>query len=65
MVPFRIKDVRSLFKELESNDCLGIDCLKILKEILIQTEKSDLLEKVNEFKRLLILETLAGIGSCD
>ena len=32
---------------------------------LIQTEKSDLLEKVDEFKRLLIVETLAGIGSCD
>ena len=32
---------------------------------LIQTEKSDLLEKVDEFERLLILETLAGIGSCD
>ena len=65
VVPFRIKDVRSLFKQLESNDCLGIDCLKILKEILIQTEKSDLLEKVDEFKRRLILETLAGIQSCD
>ena len=48
VVPFRIKDVRSLFRELESNDCLGIDCLQIFKEILIQTEKSDLLEKVIE-----------------
>lgn len=34
VVPFRIRDVRSMFRELESNECLGIDCLKILKEIL-------------------------------
>ena len=46
VVPFRIKDVLSLFRELESNDCLRIDCLQILKEILIQSEKSNLLEKV-------------------
>ena len=31
----------------------------------MQTDKSDLLQKVNEFKRRLILETLAGIRSCD
>ena len=29
-----IHDVRSLFKELESKNCLGIDCLEIVKEIL-------------------------------
>ncbi|XP_073249751.1 uncharacterized protein [Porites lutea] len=42
-----IHDVRSLFRELESNGCLGIDCLTTLKEILIQTEKIDLLKRVN------------------
>ena len=46
-----VQDVRSLFKELESNDWLGIDCLDILKEILTQTEKSDLLKEVEEFEQ--------------
>ena len=46
-----IHDVRSLFKELESNDCLGIDDLAIVKEILTQTEKSDLLKEVEEFEQ--------------
>ena len=47
----KVQDVRSLFKELESNDWLGIDCLDILKEILTQTEKSDLLKEVEEFEQ--------------
>ena len=34
-------NVRSLFKELEENDWLGIDCLDTLKEILTLTEKSE------------------------
>ena len=47
-----IHDVRSLFKELQSKDCLGIvDCLKIVKEILTQTEKTDLLKEVEEFEQ--------------
>ena len=46
-----IHDVRSLFKELESNDCLGIDCLEIVKEILTQTEKTHLLKEVEEFEQ--------------
>ena len=46
-----VQDVRSLFKELESNDWLGIDCLDTLKEILTQTEKSDLLKEVEEFEK--------------
>ena len=46
-----IHDVRSLFKELESKNCLGIDCLEIVKEILTQTEKNDLLKKVEEFEQ--------------
>ena len=40
-----IHDVRSLFKELESKDCLGIDLLKIVKEILTRTEKPNCLRK--------------------
>ena len=46
-----IHDVRSLFKELESKDCLGIDRLEIVKEILTQTEKTDLLKGVEEFEQ--------------
>ena len=46
-----VQDVRSLFKELETNDWLGIDCLDTLKEILILTEKSDLLKEVEEFEQ--------------
>ena len=45
-----IRDVRSLFKELKNNNCLGINRLDILKEILMQTDKKDLLKKVEEFK---------------
>ena len=46
-----IHDARSLFKELERKDCLGIECLEIVKEILTQTEKTDLLEKVEKFEQ--------------
>ncbi len=46
-----IQDVRRLLKELESQDHLGIDQLDVLKEILTETEKEDLLKKVNEFER--------------
>ena len=59
-----IHDVRSLFRELESNGCLGIDCLTILKEILIQTEKSDLLEEVNRLERQRFID-IRGIRSVD
>ena len=45
-----IHDVRSLFKELENHNCLGIDYLGILKEILTQTEQSDLLKEVDKFE---------------
>ena len=41
-----IHDVRSLFKELESKDCL-----EIVKEILTQTEKTVLLKEVEEFEQ--------------
>ena len=43
-----IRDVRSLFQELKNNSCLEINRLDILKEILRQTDKRDLLEKVKE-----------------
>ena len=46
-----ILNVRSLFKELESNDCLGIDCLDTLKEILNQTHENNLLKEVEEFEQ--------------
>ena len=63
-----IHDVRSLFKVLESNDCLGIECLEIVKEILTQTEKTDLLKEVEEFERRQSrennFERRKGISSC-
>ena len=59
-----IHDVRSLFRELESNGCLQSDRLTILKEILIQTEKSDLLEEVNRLERQGFVN-VAGIRSVD
>jgi len=40
-----IDDVRSLFKVLENHSCLGINCLGMLKEILTQTEQTDLLKE--------------------
>ena len=46
-----IHDVRSLFKELESQYCRGVDCLEIVKEILTQTGKTDLLKEVEEFEQ--------------
>ena len=45
-----IEDVRSLFKELEINDSLGIDRLEVLKEILTQKVQADLLQEVEEFE---------------
>ena len=46
-----ILNVRSLFKELESNDWLGIDCLDTLREILNQTNENNLLKEVEEFEQ--------------
>ena len=45
----QIQDVRSLFKELESQNNLEYDRLDILKGILIETEKNDLLRELEEF----------------
>lgn len=46
----RIQDVRSLFKELENQNKLGIHRLDILKEILTETENHSLLKEVEEFQ---------------
>ena len=46
-----IRDARSLLKELESTNCLGINRLGIVKRILLQTEKNDLLATVKEFEQ--------------
>ena len=45
-----IEDVRSLFKELENQNILGLDRLDILKEILTETEKKDLLKEVEKLE---------------
>ena len=45
-----IQNVRSLFKELENQNNLGIHRLGILKEILTETENHDLLKEVEEFE---------------
>ena len=45
-----IQDVRSLFKELEINDSLGIDQMEVLKEILTQKVRTDLLQEVVELE---------------
>lgn len=46
-----IHDVRSLFKVLEDNNRLGINRLDILKEILTELEKEDLIKEVGEFQK--------------
>ena len=46
-----VHDVRSLFKELERNDFLGIDYLDCLKEILTKSSKNDLFKEVEEFEQ--------------
>jgi len=45
-----IRDVLTLFEELERNNSLGIDRLDTLKEILTQIKKPSLLKKVREFE---------------
>ena len=46
----QIRDVRSLFKELEKQNNLEYDRLDILKGILIETGKNDLLRELEEFE---------------
>ena len=45
-----IRDVLTLFQELEKQNRLGIDRLDTLKEILKQMKKRSLLKKVEEFE---------------
>jgi len=46
----KVRDVLTLFKELEKRNGLGIDRLDTLKEILKQMKKRSLLKKVEEFE---------------
>ena len=46
----QIRDVRSLFKELENQNHLGIYHLDILKVILTEMENSELLKEVEKFE---------------
>ena len=46
----QIRNVRSLFKELEKQNNLEYDRLDVLKGILIETEKNDLLRELEEFE---------------
>jgi len=46
----QIRDVRSLFKELENQNYLDYDRLDVLKGILTETEKNDLLKELEEFE---------------
>ena len=45
-----IANVRSLFEKLENQRDLEIDCLDVVKDILAETEKNDLLQEVEEFE---------------
>ena len=45
-----IRDVLTLFEELERNNSLEIDRLDTLKELLTQMKKPSLLKKVREFE---------------
>lgn len=47
----RINSVRALFKELQSNNRLGANRLKILKQILTETGKEDLKKEVENFEQ--------------
>lgn len=62
-----IQDARSLFKELENLNCLGIDCFDVLKEILTKTEQRGLLKEVQVMEkrrnRKEDFETRKGITS--
>ena len=46
-----VRNVRTLFTELENQNNLGIGRLDILKEILRATNNDDLLKKLEEFER--------------
>ena len=46
-----IHNVRALFKELESRRCFGFGHLDFLKEILAESDRQDLLTKVEDFEQ--------------
>ena len=46
-----IHDVRSLFQVLENHSYLRIDRLEILREILIEYDKEDMLKEVDNFEK--------------
>ena len=46
-----IHNVRTLLKELERQNHLGVGRLDFLKEILTETEKNDLLKEVQDFEK--------------
>ena len=46
-----IHDVRSLFQVLENHSYLRIDRLEIVKEILIEYDKEDMLKEVSDFEK--------------
>ena len=46
-----IKDVLTLFTELEKYDSLGINCLDTLKKMATKMEKPDLLQQIEEFEK--------------
>ena len=62
----QIHDVRSLFKELENQNNLGIHRLDILKVILTEMQKDDLFKEVERFeeRRKQEVEIKRRKGSC-
>ncbi|XP_074613751.1 uncharacterized protein LOC141873603 [Acropora palmata] len=46
-----IHDVRSLFQVLEDMNCLGVDRLDILRDIVTEMKKDELLTEVEEFQK--------------
>ena len=46
-----IRDVRTLFKELERQNYLGFSRLELLKKILTEIENEDLLKEVQDFEK--------------
>ena len=62
----QIHDVRSLFKELENQNNLGIHRLDILKVILTEMKKDDLFKEVERFaeRRKQEVEIKRRKGSC-
>lgn len=58
-----VRDVLTLFKELEGRNYLGIDRLDTLKGILTQSRKRPLLKKVEEFERRRKAQSVGIVSS--